>query len=77
VEISVVYDAGKTANVPKEVGHVHGPKGKWGLSSDIKIQPQLAGKGAGWRRVAFVLTAGGKDSEFHVDDFYVDPRMVR
>ena len=58
VDISVVYDAGKTANVPKEVGHLHGTKkASWGLSPDVKIQPQLAGKEAGWRRVAFVLSA--------------------
>jgi hypothetical protein len=78
VAVSVMYDAGKTAQVPRSIGHAHGAKeGAWGLSGDLKIQPQLAGKKAGWRRVAFVLTAGGKSSDFRVDDFYVDPRMVR
>jgi len=78
VAVSVMYDAGKTAQVPRSIGHAHGDKeGAWGLSGDLKIQPQLAGKKAGWRRVAFVLTAGGKSSDFRLDDFYVDPRMVR
>jgi hypothetical protein len=78
VAVSVMYDAGKTAQVPRSIGHAHGAKeGAWGLSGDLKIQPQLAGKKAGWRRVAFVLRAGGKSSDFRVDDFYVDPRMVR
>jgi hypothetical protein len=78
VDVAVVYDAGKSAQIPKSVGHMKGKKrAVWGLSDDIKIQPQLAGKQAGWRRVAFVLSGGGKSSEFHVDDFYVDPRMVR
>jgi hypothetical protein len=76
--VSVMYDAGKTAQVPLTVGHVHGNKeAAWVLSPDVKIQPQLAGKREGWRRVAFVLKAGGKSSDFRVDDFYVDPRMVR
>jgi hypothetical protein len=78
VNVSVIYDAGKSAQVPHAVGNFHGNKQKtWGLSNDVKIQPQLAGKQAGWRRVAFVLIAGGKSSEFRIDDFSVDPRMVR
>jgi hypothetical protein len=78
VAVSVMYDAGKTAQLPQTVGHMHGPKqASWQLSADVKIQPQLAGKTEGWRRVAFVLTGGGKASDFRVDDFYVDPRMVR
>jgi hypothetical protein len=78
VTVSVVYDAGKSAQTPHAVGKLSGLKqATWGLSADIKIQPQLAGKQAGWRRVAFVLEAGGKSSQFRIDDFYVDPRMVR
>jgi hypothetical protein len=77
IKVAVMYDAGKTSRMPQSVGHVHGAKAGWRLSGDLKIQPQLAGKEAGWRRVAFVLQAGGKDSLFRLDDFYVDPRMVR
>jgi hypothetical protein len=78
VGVSVIYDAGKKAHVAHAVGHVHGDKQRgWGLSGDVKIQPELAGKKEGWRRVAFVLTGGGKSAEFQLDDFYVDPRMVR
>jgi hypothetical protein len=46
-------------------------------SGDVHIKPELAGKVEGWRRVAFVLTAGGKTGEFQLDDIYVDPRMSR
>ena len=77
VDVSVVYDAGKSAQVPKKVGRMHGQEARVGPVRDVKIQPQLAGKQSGWRLVAFVLSAGGKDGEFRVDDFYVDPRMVR
>ena len=64
VNVSVIYDAGKSAQVPKVVGNLHANKQRtWGLSDDVKIQPQLAGKQAGWRRVAFVLTAGGDSGD--------------
>jgi hypothetical protein len=77
VAISVSYAGTRTELQPKDVGHVHGDHGRWKLSSDVHIKPELAGKSAGWRRVAFVLTARGRTGEFQVDDLYVDPRMSR
>jgi hypothetical protein len=77
VSFSVSYAGTKTELRPQDVGHVHGDHGLWKLSGDVHIKPELAGKEFGWRRVAFVLTAGGKTGEFEIDDIYVDPRMSR
>jgi hypothetical protein len=77
VSISVSYAGTKTELAPQEVGHVKGDRQRWKLSGDVQIKPQLAGKADGWRKVAFVLEAGGKTGQFQVDDFYVDPRMSR
>jgi hypothetical protein len=73
--IHVVYPDAKKGLSPKSVGSVTGLKtGSWKLSSDFDVNPQMAGKYAGWRRVAFQLTNTSKSS-IQVDDFYVDPRM--
>lgn len=77
VAFSVSYAGTKTALKPHGVGHVKGDHGRWKLSGDVHIKPELAGKDAGWRKVAFVLTAGGHDGTFQVDDLYVDPRLSR
>ncbi len=77
VEFSVSYAGTKTALKPKDVGHVKGDHGRWKLSGDVHIKPELAGKDEGWRKVAFVLTAGGKTGRFQIDDLYVDPRLSR
>jgi len=77
VTVSVSYAGTKTELKPQDVGHVRGEKGRWKLSGDVHIKPELAGKDTGWRKVAFVLTAGGKTGQFQIDDIYVDPRMSR
>jgi hypothetical protein len=75
VTFSVSYAATKSELKPHDVGHVKGDRRGWKLSGDVHIKPELAGNDDGWRRVAFVLTAGGKTGEFQLDDIYVDPRM--
>jgi hypothetical protein len=77
VAFSVSYAGTKTELRPQGVGHVKGDHGRWKLSGDVHIKPELAGKDDGWRKVAFVLTAGGKDGRFQIDDLYVDPRLSR
>jgi hypothetical protein len=77
VAFSVSYAGTKTQLKPQGVGHVKGDHGRWKLSSDVHIKPELAGKDDGWRKVAFVLTAGGKNGRFQIDDLYVDPRLSR
>ena len=75
VTFSVSYAGTKTELKPQNVGHVHGDRKGWKLSGDVHIKPELAGKDDGWRKVAFVLQAGGKTGEFELDGIYVDPRM--
>jgi hypothetical protein len=75
VTFSVSYAGSKSELRPQDVAHVKGDRNRWRLSGDVHIKPELAGKVEGWRRVAFVLSAGGKTGEFQLDDIYVDPRM--
>ena len=44
----------------------------WRLTSDMDMKPDLGGKTAGFRRVAFRFTA--LSGNWRVDDLYVDPR---
>lgn len=44
----------------------------WRLTSDMDMKPNLGGKTAGYRRVAFRFTA--LSGNWRVDDLYVDPR---
>jgi hypothetical protein len=43
----------------------------WRLTSDLDMKPDLGGKAAGFRRVAFRFTA--LSGEWRMDDLYVDP----
>ena len=76
VNIQVVCpDNAKKKLDPKTVADIKGSLlPTWRLSSDFNVQPQLGGKLAGWRRVAFVLTNTSK-APVQVDDLFVDPRM--
>jgi hypothetical protein len=44
----------------------------WRLTNDMDMKPDLGGKAAGFRRVAFRFTA--LTGTWRVDDLYVDPR---
>ena len=77
VRFSVSYAVSKSELKPQDVTLEKGDKDRWKLSSDVHIKPELAGKDEVWRRVAFVLTAGGKTGQFQLDDIYVNPRMSR
>jgi hypothetical protein len=56
----------------KKTGKFHGEKRGWTLSKPVNVHPD---KDDGWQHVRFTFIAGGKDSLFEVDDFWVDPRM--
>jgi hypothetical protein len=77
LEIQVMYVDHEKAYKPKTVqklkanGHGHG----YGLTKDMKIDPQRGGKEAGWRRIAFRFVADKDKGDFRVDNFYVDPRL--
>jgi hypothetical protein len=77
VTFSVSYAGTKTELDPQDVAHVKGDRDRWKLSGDVHIKPELAGKASGWRKVAFILSAGGKTGQFQIDDIYVDPRLSR
>ena len=47
-------------------------RGGWRLTSDLDMKPDLGGKTAGFRRVAFRFTA--LSGNWRLDDLYVDPR---
>jgi hypothetical protein len=47
----------------------------WRLSKDFKLEPQRAGKKAGWRKVAIRLRADATEGDWRVDDILIDPRM--
>ena len=72
VHMFVAYAGAKTANKPQDTGQVHGNQTDWTLSNTINIHP---GNRAGWQLVQFTLVPGGKSSDFHIYNFYVDPRM--
>jgi hypothetical protein len=61
-------------------GNVHGAgdvksNPRWGLSKDFKLEPQRAGKRAGWRKVAIRFRADAHEGDWRVDDILIDPRM--
>jgi hypothetical protein len=64
LNIQVVYpDTAKKKLDPKSVADIKGSSlGLWKLSSDFDVHPQIGGKLAGWRRVAFVLTNTSKNA---------------
>ena len=74
--IEVVYpDSGKPEWV--ELAKFDGKQfqnvgASWRLTSDMDMKPDLGGSKAGFRRVAFRLTA--LSGSWNVDDLYVDPR---
>jgi hypothetical protein len=74
LKVQVMYVDHEKAYQPHDVGKLKARVG-YGLTKDIKIDPQRGGKEAGWRRVAFRFVAHKDKGDFHVDNLYVDPRM--
>jgi hypothetical protein len=72
VHISVAYAGTKTAAKPQNVGQVHGTQSAWTASNSFNVHP---GNLPGWQLVQFTFTAGGKNSDFQMYNFWVDPRM--
>jgi len=69
----VSYEGTSTWTNPKNTGQVHGQHTAWTLSDPVNLQPFNT---AGAQQVRFTLVPGGQSSDFQVDDFYVDPRML-
>ena len=73
VEFNVVYWKNGEWTKPKHTGNFKGDKKGWGLSKEMKCNPE---KHADWQQVRFVLFNDGK-SNVQVDNFWVDPRASR
>ncbi len=54
----------------KTTGRFHGARTDWELSRMISVHPLNS---AEWQEVRFTFVAGGRNSRFLVDDFWVDP----
>lgn len=66
----VSYADTPTWNQPKNTGQVHGTGTAMSLSGQVNLQPPNV---SGWQLVRFTLVPGGKNSNFQIADFWVDP----
>jgi hypothetical protein len=75
VNTYISYEGTKTWETPKSSNKFHGnDKKQWTLSGNINLQPN---KSMEWQRMRLLFVGGGKDSQFEIVNFYVDPRMSR
>jgi hypothetical protein len=74
LKVQVMYVDHEKAYKPHDVKKLKAGRG-YGLTKDIKIDPQRGGKEAGWRRIAFRFVAAKDKGDFRVDQLYVDPRL--
>jgi hypothetical protein len=77
LQVDVIYPEIAKGNV-RRAAHLrlHANSG-WGLSKDVGLEPQRAGKKRGWRKVAIRFTADdpAKGGAWRVDNVLIDPRM--
>ena len=59
---------------PRDGGAVHGKGSTWTLSDPIHLQPS---QDPGWQLVRFGFVPDGRNSEFQLYNFYVDPYAKR
>jgi opacity protein-like surface antigen len=74
LQVDVIYPEIAKGNV--HMAATYKPLRTWTLMKDVKLDPQRAGKQAGWRRVAlrFRVPATKKGAVWNVDNILVDPR---
>jgi len=74
LQVDVIYPELENKNVRRAAKY--GPFKAWKLSNDVKLEPQTAGKQAGWRKVAlrFSVPATKKGGTWKIDGILVDPR---
>ena len=74
LQVEVIYPELASKNV-RRAANLKAFKA-WKLSNDVKLQPQAAGKQAGWRKVAlrFTVPATKKGGNWKIDGILVDPR---
>jgi hypothetical protein len=74
LQVDVIYPEIVKGNVHQAAAYA--PQKEWKLMKDVKLDPQRAGKKAGWRRVAlrFRVPATKKGAVWNVDNILIDPR---
>jgi hypothetical protein len=72
VRVSVTYKSGKHSQKPSATGNISGNGSDWVASRRFNVKPSHV---TGWQLVRFTFAAQGKDTEFQLSNFYVDPRM--
>jgi hypothetical protein len=72
VSFYVSYLRNGTWTAPSSTDQLKGDKSGWTLSGGMNIKPANA---PGWQQARFTFVAGGSNSHFQVDDFWVDPKM--
>jgi len=74
LQVDVIYPEIAKGNVHRAAAYKS--QQAWKLMKDVKLEPQRAGKRAGWRRVAlrFSVPATKKGGVWNVDNVLVDPR---
>jgi hypothetical protein len=74
LQVDVIYPEIAKGNV--HMAATYKPQQEWKLMKDVKLEPQRAGKHAGWRRVAlrFRVPATKKGAVWNVDNILIDPR---
>lgn len=70
VSFNVSYDGKPNWQKPQNTGQVRGNGNGWTLSNTVNTQPFNE---PGWQLVRITLIPGGKNSDFQVDNFYIDP----
>jgi hypothetical protein len=72
VRVRVSYESRRFTKNPKNTGRLNATKHAWSASRRFNVKPSHRD---GWQLATFSFKAEGKDSEFQLYDFYVDPRM--
>ena len=74
LQVDVIYPEIAKGNVHQAA--TYKPLNAWTLMKDVKLEPQRAGKKAGWRKVAlrFRVPATKKGGNWNVDGILIDPR---
>ncbi len=72
--VDVIYPEIAKGNVHQAASYK--PFKTWALTKDIKLEPQRAGKQAGWRKVAlrFRVPATKKGADWRIDNILIDPK---
>jgi hypothetical protein len=74
LQVDVIYPELAKGNVHQAAAYK--PFKTWALTKDIKLEPQRAGKRAGWRKVAlrFTVPATKKGADWRIDNILIDPK---